>query len=976
MESNQTSENIISRVEYHRNAVALMPGPEDKRPGVAFLLKGAVEESHCTCSKRRTRTCPHLKMLFGTSKIQLTAGKPKAFQDRFKQSLWHDLARILAEGPPIEVNSLSFGFFEKNGQKNFCVADRKGETLITYLSDEGDQHRFAERVGAFPSKADSKVPDRATVLQRLKLWTLSDTERVLNDRGLKTRRQAFEDSFWYRLGYHCFREFKARSCIYLPSINEETGDFVVSCKNDSGKTIFHLVVPRKCVRPLLKSFKKRLPNQHHMSIHPIPLKSIFKISQNTELDLDIRPMVQVIQKEGESRFFEREALERFIYGDLVYVKELGILAELERPGKARKFRAPVKMTLKKHQVPSFLDEVGDEVLLKRFKVEPDVKGLKLLRTVDQVEFHPQAIDQDWCWLSIIYGFGDSKISLKEIVDARKEGRRYIGTQDGWVDCIAPEIDNIANVAKAHFGDLIEDGKDGLKLSRRELFRISSLTDHHPVVAGEREKTQMLKRYLDMKPLKSPSPPPMASDLRQYQIVGLYWLWWLWENRLGGILCDDMGLGKTHQIMALMLCIQAALTPQRPFLVVCPTTVLSHWIIKIREHAPRLAAGVYHGGDRDLDTMLKTNDVLITSYGVMRKDVERLKQSDFALAVFDEIQHIKNKNTKTYAAADAIRASMKLGLTGTPIENSVVELKALIDVTLPGFLGSDRDFCERYLKNDKAMYEVDRKKELRRLIFPFTLRRLKASVLKELPEKIEDIRYCILSDHQVKLYRDAIETRARGIVTSLKNQSEAVPYIHIFALLTLLKQICNHPAMVKKAPDAYERYDSGKWDLFKELLQESLDSGQKVVVYSQFVEMINIIDLYLQTLDVDYVVLTGQSRNRGKLIERFNTDPACRVFVGSLKAGGTGIDLVAGSVVIHYDRWWNAAKEDQATDRVHRIGQQRGVQVFKLVTAGTLEEKISALIEKKKGLLDSIIREDDPGLFKSFSRKELVEMLTI
>jgi SNF2 family DNA or RNA helicase len=976
MDYDQTFENIISRVEYHRNAVALMPEPEDNRPGVAFLLQGSVEESYCTCSKRKTRTCPHLKMLFSTSKIQLTAGKPEAFQDCFKQSLWHDLAWLLAEGQRIELDSLSIGFFEKDGQKTLCVSDRNGETIVSYFSDERDQYRFAERIGAFPSKGGSNIPDRATVLQRLKLWTLSDTERVLNDRGLKSRRQAFEDSFWYRMGYHCFRELEEQSCTFSPSINEKTGAFVVSCKKGSGKAIFHLVVPRRCVRPLLKTFKKRLPNQHNMPIHPIPLKSIFKISQNTELDLDIRPMVKVIQKEGESRFFEREALERFIYGDLVYVKELGILAELESPKKTRKFRAPVKMTIKEHQVPSFLDDVGEEVFIKQFLVDPDVKGLKVLRTVDQVEFHPQAIDQDWCWLSINYGFGESKISLKEIIDASKEGRRYIGTPDGWVDCTAPEIDNIATVAKAYFGDLIEDGKNGLKLNRREIFRISSLTDQHPVVAGEREKTQMLKHFLDMKPLASPSLPPMASDLRQYQIAGLHWLWWLWENRLGGILCDDMGLGKTHQIMALMLCIKAALTPKRPFLVVCPTTVLSHWIIKLREHAPGLSARVYHGGDRDLDTTLTTNDVLITSYGVMRRDVEKLKHINFALAVFDEIQHIKNKATKTYAASHAISAFMKLGLTGTPIENRVVELKALIDATLPDFLGSDRDFSERYLKNDKAVYEVDRKKELRRLIFPFTLRRLKASVLKELPEKIEDIRFCTLSDHQVKLYRDAIETRAQGIVTSLKNQSEAVPYIHIFALLTLLKQICNHPAMVKKEPEAYEQYLSGKWDLFKELLQESLDSGQKVVIYSQFVEMINIIDLYLQTLDVNYVVLTGKSRNRGKLIERFNTDPACRVFVGSLKAGGTGIDLVAGSVVIHYDRWWNAAKEDQATDRVHRIGQQRGVQVFKLVTLGTLEEKISALIEKKKSLLHSIIREDDPGLIKSFSRKELVEMLTI
>ena len=210
---------------------------------------------------------------------------------------------------------------------------------------------------------------------------------------------------------------------------------------------------------------------------------------------------------------------------------------------------------------------------------------------------------------------------------------------------------------------------------------------------------------------------------------------------------------------------------------------------------------------------------------------------------------------------------------------------------------------------------------------------------------------------------------------MKDESEAVPYIHIFALLTLLKQICNHPAMVDKQPVNDDEGDSGKWELFKELLTESLESGQKVVVYSQFTEMIAIIADYLKRQQTGHVVLTGASRHRGRLIDTFNTDPACRVFVGSLKAGGTGIDLVAGSVVIHYDRWWNAAKEDQATDRVHRIGQRRGVQVFKLVTIGTLEEKISAIIEKKRRLMADIVREDDPGLLKTYTRQELLEFLS-
>ena len=200
-------------------------------------------------------------------------------------------------------------------------------------------------------------------------------------------------------------------------------------------------------------------------------------------------------------------------------------------------------------------------------------------------------------------------------------------------------------------------------------------------------------------------------------------------------------------------------------------------------------------------------------------------------------------------------------------------------------------------------------------------------------------------------------------------------MHIFALLTLLKQICDHPALVEKKPEEFERYESGKWELFRELLEEGLDSGQKIVVYSQFLGMIGMMARHLQGLGVDFVALTGSSRKRGELIARFNEDPDCRVFLGSLKAGGTGIDLVAASMVIHYDRWWNAAREDQATDRVHRIGQQRGVQVFKLVTTGTLEEKISAIIEKKKNLMEAIVREDDPHLLKTFTREELIDLLT-
>jgi SNF2 family DNA or RNA helicase len=273
-------------------------------------------------------------------------------------------------------------------------------------------------------------------------------------------------------------------------------------------------------------------------------------------------------------------------------------------------------------------------------------------------------------------------------------------------------------------------------------------------------------------------------------------------------------------------------------------------------------------------------------------------------------------------------------------------------------------------------DEEKRAQLSNLISPFMLRRKKESVLKDLPPKIEDTRTCTLSEDQVKLYRDAVSHKGDELMKNLKQEEKTIPYIHIFALLNLLKQICNHPSLVQGEIDDYQDLQSGKWDLFRELLEESLQSGQKVVIYSQFLAMISIMEKYLTEKEIDFVSLTGKTVNREKVIDRFNRDPACRVFVGSLKAGGVGIDLVAASVVIHYDRWWNAAKEDQATDRVHRIGQKRGVQVFKLVTEGTLEEKIAALILKKRNLMDSVIGESDPAVMKSFTRKELIELLAI
>jgi superfamily II DNA or RNA helicase len=982
----------LERVEFHRHALALIPETGDRRPGIAFYVEGGKKNPawrFCSCSLSRDKTCPHilkLSQIYKTLNKKIEGG---SLQEDFKSSLWYRMAKIMGEDHLPTPETLRIQHIDP-GQRlsdqapvsnDHCdrslpclkIVNADGEEVLSYLDGEGSASRLADRLS--PAPDGDRVPNRAAILEKLARITLNENERMMLNRGFKTRGLVFEEGLWYRFAYHCYREFGRAGCTFHPAIEERTGTFTVTCNRDEGgEPVLRMIVPRQRVRPLLEAFGELLPNQHQMPIHPIPLKSIFKVTMNTRMDLNLLPLIRLIQENGEERFFERKDFERFRYGDLVYIKELGIMAELERPNRERKFKAPKNMTLKKSQVPVFLEEFGEELRKGPYIVEEKIHSLKIFKAFERLEITPEAIDRDWLWFDVRYSFGNTRISLREILNAKSEGQRFIGTPEGWVDCQSRVMESVSGT----FPDrAFENEKDRLKLSRMDLFRLKATSDSPLHIVGDEELVKVVHQILGLKP-SGPLPPlkEMRSTLRPYQRLGLEWLIFLFENGFGGLLCDDMGLGKTHQAMALMLILKRHKNLDGPCLVVCPTTVLSHWKNKIQGHVPALRAAEYHGGERDLDEALEGNDVLLTSYGILRRDIERLRVQRFPLVVFDEIQHIKNPQTQAFRAARDLEAGMKIGLTGTPIENTLFDLKALMDMTVPEYLGGDDYFIRRYVQPDPPELDGERRKELARLISPFTLRRLKKTVLKELPKKIEDIMSCRLSEDQVKLYRDAISSRGAGLVKILKEGEEPVPYMHIFALLTLLKQICNHPGLVNGKPETWDQYRSGKWDLFKEIVAETLESGQKAVIFGQFLGMIEMIAQHLEAQGVGFVTLTGASRNRGKIISRFNNDSDCRFYVGSLKAGGTGIDLVAASVVIHYDRWWNAAREDQATDRVHRIGQKRGVHVFKLVTEGTLEEKISAIIEKKRNLMDSVVKEDDPGLLKAFSREELIELLSI
>lgn len=966
----------LDPLEWFRHGKALMPHPADPFPAVAYQVKDGgnrLNYSFCSCATRSRKTCDHLKAL---NRITPAFDDPRAAigADAFMAGRWHRLARVLADSCRETVETIRLMRRATEAGRQLVVMGRSKDPLLVYCSEGEDRSRFISRCTL--SRDDTTVPTRADVLRQLASLTLTDNERVLGEKGLKTARQTFESSFWFRFAYHAFREFGEDDVRLHPAVDEVDGQFILSGKDSADRILFHLPVPRNSVKRLLVELKDILANQHGFGIQPLSLDAVFDVSLNDGMDLEIRPMLRLIQQDGELRFLRREDLKSFQYGNLYYIKELGVMVEDHYPNTPPAFADPVRTVVQRSQVPRFLAENRLFLQEDLFRLDERVRQLKIMTAFDHMEISPQAIDRDWCWLSVTYGQGEQSVSLAAILEAKQAGQRYVAVASGWVDCEATAFAFLDGLVARVPNEGSSGAHQATRLSRADIFRLNITDDPSVRMEGDPGHIDVLRHLLALKPFAPPMPVKgMISPLRGYQQRGVQWLWFLYENGFGGLLCDDMGLGKTHQAMAFLLGLREAGRWDKPFIVICPTSVISHWERKIAEHAPDLKAVVYHGIQRDLARMVEAADVLITSYGVLRRDAEPLAMANaFEVAIFDEIQNIKNPDTQTYKAAQGLRARMKLGLTGTPIENRLRELKALLDLAVPGYLGTEAHFAKAYLVPIEEKDDSEKKKQLNRLISPFTLRRLKRSVLDELPRKIEDLRFCRLSEEQIKLYRDAIGRRGGELRQVLARGDQPIPYLHVFALLNVLKQICNHPALVHGNAAGYDRCASGKWDLFTELLSESLDSGQKVVVYSQYVGMIDIISRYLMDQQVDFAALTGASRNRGQIIERFANDPECRVFVGSLKAGGVGIDLVAASVVIHYDRWWNAAREDQATDRVHRIGQTRGVQVFKLVTEGTLEEKIAAIIAGKRNLMETVVKEDDPDLVKTFSRQELMEMI--
>lgn len=469
-------------------------------------------------------------------------------------------------------------------------------------------------------------------------------------------------------------------------------------------------------------------------------------------------------------------------------------------------------------------------------------------------------------------------------------------------------------------------------------------------------SQIEDRQID---LSTKIPPKLNAELRTYQKIGYKWLRTLEQYKMGGILADDMGLGKTIQLLAVILSyVQKNKGNVKPSIIICPSSLALNWYNEIQKFTPTLKALVisddYLERKRKIEEIGKYQ-VIITSYDSLKRDIDLYENYCFKYVVADEAQYIKNNNTKNSKAIKTINAETKFALTGTPIENSLSELWSIFDFIMPGYLYKYKKFKELYETPIIKEQNEDVMNKLKKQIEPFVLRRTKGEVLTELPDKTVTILNNEMSEEQYNIYMSYMAQARKEIMSQIDINGFEKSQIKILSLLMRLRQICCHPKLFLRE---YEG-ESSKLNQCIEIIQDAVLGGHKILLFSSYTSMFEIIEEKLKNIGVKYLKLTGQTKvgERIELVDKFNTNENIKVFLISLKAGGTGLNLTGADMVIHYDPWWNLSAENQATDRTYRIGQKRNVQVYKLITKNSIEEKIYELQQKKAKLIDNMLSTD-------------------
>jgi len=541
-----------------------------------------------------------------------------------------------------------------------------------------------------------------------------------------------------------------------------------------------------------------------------------------------------------------------------------------------------------------------------------------------------------------------------IMEALARRRRYFRLKDGsFLDLSAmdewlPLADSIFEAAQAEGAESVAMGDDTIRLQAYRACYLQSLLESLGLPIEVDEKTQATVRLLTDPGKVQDVKLPDGLSLRPYQERGFQWLLALDRLHMGGVLADDMGLGKTVQVIALLM---ATRQEGQVSLVVAPTTLTYNWLSELGRFAPDLSVMVLGGSAAQRASQIRhvkeahDVDVLITSYPLIRQDIEQLTTIEFRFAILDEAQHIKNAGSKGAQAVRQLQAQTRFALTGTPLENGVGELWSIFNFVLPGYLLSYSAFLRRYQDGTDA-------EDLRRRISPFLMRRLKREVLTELPDKIESVFTAQMSPEQAKVYEATMMRLRQRVDSIVKEKGFERGRTEVLAAITQLREICCHPSLVL---DDYTG-TSGKLDMLLDMLPEAIAKGRRVLLFSAFTSMLKILRRELDDAGYETMYLDGDTpaQRRVEMAEQFNAGQG-QIFLISLKAGGTGLNLTGADMVIHYDPWWNPAAEDQATDRAYRIGQTRKVEVIRLVTHASIEEQVVALGQRKKALFDQLIK---------------------
>lgn len=573
-----------------------------------------------------------------------------------------------------------------------------------------------------------------------------------------------------------------------------------------------------------------------------------------------------------------------------------------------------------------------------------------------------------------------KNEIKEILQRYALKKKYYRLKDGsFIDLESNENIEFLNNLESGLGISYEDIENGTislpiyrsmymekilnNLDKSKIKKEESYVDFIKDTSKEKENTTLTL------------PKSLKGDLREYQKNGFQWLQMLEKYELGGILADDMGLGKTIQVITLILKYKEEQKEKLPSIVIAPSSLTLNWKNEIQKFAPTLETIVINGSLEQRKKKIKDikkYDLIITSYDLLKRDLELYEKEDitFKYAIADEAQYIKNSNTQNAKALKSIKAETRYALTGTPIENSLAELWSIFDYIMPGYLFKYKKFKQLYevpIVKDNDMYSM---KKLKMLIEPFILRRTKKEVLTELPEKTITILNNEMEDEQQKIYLSYLAKAKQEAMQEIEINGVEKSHIKILALLTRLRQICCHPSLFL---EDYNQ-DSSKLKQCIEIIKDGIEAGHKILLFSGYTSMFDIIEKELLKEDINYYKLTGKTNvnERVELVEDFNQNENVKVFLISLKAGGTGLNLTGADMVIHYDPWWNISAENQATDRAYRIGQKNNVQVYKLITKNSIEEKIYELQEKKSKLIDNVLNTETTFINK-LSKDEIIRL---